>query len=240
MSDIFKPTETMSSREIAALTGKQHKNVIRDVEILNSNYIEISLLKIEPSEYKSERGKSYPQYLLTKMQCFDLITGYDVKLRIKVNRRWQELEQLAASPIDFNDSNTVLRLAQNWANEEERRKLAESKVAQLQPKADLMDRVLDTGKNIDVGQAAKILDLPFGRNTLFKKLKAKGIFFKDRNEPMQPYIDRGYFLMKEKQIERENHDSFVVIKTLVTQKGLEFVAKLFKSKNTNKQLTLIE
>ncbi len=43
--------KTMSSREIAELTGKQHKNVIRDVEILNKSYLELGLLKIEPSSY---------------------------------------------------------------------------------------------------------------------------------------------------------------------------------------------
>lgn len=92
----------------------------------------------------------------------------------------------------------------------------------------MMDRVLDTDQKIDVGQAAKILNLPFGRNTLFQKLREKGVFFINRNEPKQEYINRGYFELKEKFIERNNHDGFTVIKVLVTQKGLDFIAKLFE------------
>ncbi len=228
--------KTMSSREIAELTGKQHKNVIRDVEILNKSYLELGLLKIEPSSYINSQNRKMPEFKLTKMQTFDLMTGYDAKLRIRVNRRWEELEM---NQIDFTDPNTVLHLVQNWANEEKKRKEAEYKIKQLQPKADLMNRVLDTGKNIDIGQAAKILDLPFGRNTLFTKLREKGIFFKNRNEPKQEYVNRGYFLLKEKLIEPENHDSFTVIKILVSQIGLEFIGKIFKSKNSSKQLALL-
>ena len=105
---------------------------------------------------------------------------------------------------------------------------AEKKVAALTPKAELMDKVLDTDQKIDVGQSAKILGLPFGRNTLFQKLREKGIFFCNRNEPKQEYINRGYFELKEKFIERNSHDGFTVIKVLVTQKGLDFIARLFE------------
>lgn len=105
---------------------------------------------------------------------------------------------------------------------------AEKQVAILTPKAQLMDKVLDSGQKIDVGQAAKILELPFGRNTLFQKLRERGVFFMNRNEPKQEYINRGYFELKEKFVERNNHDGFTVIKVLVTQRGLDFIAKLFE------------
>ena len=89
------------------------------------------------------------------------------------------------------------------------------------------------------GQAAKILGLPFGRNTLFSKLREKGIFFQNRNEPKQYYIDRGYFELKEKWIDRNNHDSFMVVKVLVNQKGLSFLSNLFQIPQTSKQLAKI-
>lgn len=37
-------------------------------------------------------NQQHREYLLTRMQTFDLMTGYNVELRIKVNRRWEELE----------------------------------------------------------------------------------------------------------------------------------------------------
>lgn len=98
----------------------------------------------------------------------------------------------------------------------------------LRPKAELMEKVLDADERIDIGQSAKILNLPFGRNTLFQKLREMGVFFKNKNEPKQEYVRRGYFVLKEKWIDRNNHDGFMVLKVLVTQKGLEFLASLFK------------
>ena len=115
----------------------------------------------------------------------------------------------------------------------------DQQIAVFQPKAELMDRILDTGRNIDIGQAAKILNLPFGRNTMFEKLRNRGILFKNRNEPKQEYVNRGYFLLKEKFITRSEHPDFVVLKVLVTQKGLEFLGNAFKTTPVNKQLALI-
>lgn len=97
----------------------------------------------------------------------------------------------------------------------------------MQPKADFVDRAVDMGHLTDIGQAAKILKLPFGRNTLFKKLQEKGIFFKGRNEPKQEYIQRGYFELREKEIPRDNHPAFMVTKVLVTQRGLFWLSKTF-------------
>jgi len=116
----------------------------------------------------------------------------------------------------------------------------EKTINTLAPKAELMQRVLETGSMIDIGQAAKILGLPFGRNTLFSKLRKAGIFFKNRNEPKQEYIDRGYFKLKEAFIERTDHPGFAVIKVLVSQKGLEFIASTFKAIPVVKTLALIE
>ena len=116
---------------------------------------------------------------------------------------------------------------------------AHRKISMLAPKAELMDKVMDADQKIDIGQAAKILQLPFGRNTLFKKLKEKGVFFANRNEPKQEYIKRGYFELKEKWIDRDNHDGFMVVKVLVTQKGLDFIAKLFEVIKQPKQMAMV-
>lgn len=116
---------------------------------------------------------------------------------------------------------------------------AQKKISMLAPKAEFMDKVMDTDQKIDIGQAAKILQLPFGRNTLFKKLKEKGVFFANRNEPKQEYIKRGYFELKEKWIDRDNHDGFMVVKVLVTQKGLDFIAKLFEVIKQPKQMAMV-
>ena len=211
--------------------------MIRDIEKINIAYEKLTQLKIEPSKYKDSTGRTLKCYELSRMQTLDLMTGYNIELRIKVNRRWEELE---SNKIDFNNPDTIVRLAQNWKAEQEKRLKAEKKVKFLLPKAELMDRVLDADEKIDIGQAAKILELGYGRNIFFRKLKERGIFFKNRNEPKQNYIEKGYFLLKEKFIERSNHEGFVVLKVLVTQKGLAFLSKIFSRPVSQQKLAVFE
>lgn len=151
---------------------------------------------------------------------------------IECEKRYREQIQ---TKIDLSDPNHVLRITQEWANEYNLRIAAEQKIKVLEPKAELMDKVMDMGDMVDIGQAAKILKLPFGRNILFGKLRATGIFFKNRNEPMQEYVERSLFVVKQKLITKPTGD-FLVTKVLVSQKGLDFIDKLF---NKKKQLELL-
>lgn len=62
-----------------------------------------------------------------------------------------------------------------------------------QPLADFVKTALTSDTLVSISQAAKILKLPFGRNTIFRKLRESGIFFKSKNEPKQKYCDADYF-----------------------------------------------
>ena len=99
MNELINTIEqTMSSFEIAKLTGKQHKHVMRDIRDLNIGYENLHLPKIgqmfKITELPNGAKRKDPYFELTKMQTFDLLTGYNTELRIKVNRRWAELEAL--------------------------------------------------------------------------------------------------------------------------------------------------
>lgn len=129
--------------------------------------------------------------------------------------------------------------------EEEKERLAlenekqQKQIEKLQPKADFADKAFAMEGKCDIGQAAKILGLPFGRNTLFKKLRELGVFFANRNEPKQKYIDAGYFEMKEKPVPRENHPGFIVMVVLCMQKGLAYINHLFGGKPSDGKLARI-
>ena len=87
---------TMTSREIAELTGKEHFNVTRDIrEMLES--LEIDALSFEGS-YKDSTGRSLKCFNLPKHECMVLVTGYSIKLRSAVLLRWQELEDAQRAP----------------------------------------------------------------------------------------------------------------------------------------------
>lgn len=82
--------QTMSSVDIAELTGKQHKNVMRDIDKM---FEELGQLKSEPSSsYINSQNKSQPCYNLDKEMTLTLVSGYNVKLRHAIIKRWQELE----------------------------------------------------------------------------------------------------------------------------------------------------
>lgn len=123
------------------------------------------------------------------------------------------------------------RLKQLEAQAEQQQKIIEqkdTKITKLQPKADFADAAFKAEGKVDIGQAAKILGLPFGRNTLFKKLREMGIFFANRNEPKQKYIDAGYFEMTLlPPIHRDNHPDIICQKVLCNPKGLAFINFMF-------------
>jgi prophage antirepressor-like protein len=116
----------------------------------------------------------------------------------------------------------------------------DAKIAKLQPKADFADAAFITDDKVDIGMAAKILKLGFRRNTLFQKLRQVGVFFSNRNEPKQRFVNAGYFEMKEKFIERNSHPGFVVTKILVTQKGLAYINHLFGGNPSDGKIAAIE
>lgn len=91
-------TTTMSSLEIAELTGKAHHHVMRDIrEVLEAIGDRPSKFgyTIERPNPKGGRPIPSPCYRLPKDLVFTLVTGYSVQLRHKVVTRWMELEAAA-------------------------------------------------------------------------------------------------------------------------------------------------
>lgn len=95
-------TQTMGSREIAELCGKKHHHVCRDIEVLNRSLSKLGLCVINKSNYE-QGGRLYTEYHLTKEQTLDLVTGYNVEMRIKINRRWLALEQAVTNVAYHED-----------------------------------------------------------------------------------------------------------------------------------------
>ena len=91
--------QRMSSREIAELTEKRHDHVLRDIRKLIDEGA-IGAPNFGDSEYLSSQGKLMPEYLLDFDATMTLLTGYNAVLRARVIKRWRELEQKEALPIE--------------------------------------------------------------------------------------------------------------------------------------------
>ncbi|MBO9108727.1 Rha family transcriptional regulator [Agrobacterium sp. S2/73] len=127
---------TMSSREIAELTGKDHKNVIRDIREL------FTALKIEPSEfsatYRDVTGRGLPLFNLPKRECLVLVSGYSVALRAKIIDRWMELEAgVQVRPLTTTE--TLIQMLQLQAAVERRQEEQGRAIASLEDKVALVE-----------------------------------------------------------------------------------------------------
>jgi len=87
---------TMSSREIANLTGKRHNNVKRDIAAMLADLKE-DALSFEHI-YLDGLNREQVQYLLDREHTDCLLAGYSPALRMKVIRRWRELEGQSEAP----------------------------------------------------------------------------------------------------------------------------------------------
>ena len=92
----------MSSLEIAEVTGKEHKNVMRDIQTLLSQGVD--KLNFERISYKDSMNRVRDAYQLTYKGVLILASGYNPVLREKIINRWEELETGKAEPKFYQQS----------------------------------------------------------------------------------------------------------------------------------------
>lgn len=95
--------ETMSSLEIARLTGKEHSNVMRDIRVFLEAIGQEKMASEIEAIYTDAYGRDKPCYNLPKRECLGLAARYDVNLQMAIIDRWAELEakeQQALIPMD--------------------------------------------------------------------------------------------------------------------------------------------
>lgn len=91
---------TMSSVEIAELTGKLHKNVLADIRAMLAE-LELSSAEFS-AQYRDSTGRSLPCFNLDREMTDTLLTGYSAKMRLAVIKRWRELEVQVAQPRELS------------------------------------------------------------------------------------------------------------------------------------------
>lgn len=225
MTDLITSnTATMSSLEIAELTGKQHKDVMADIRNM-CQQLEIQSAQFS-ADYKDARGRIQPCFNLDRYHTEILVTGYDIKRRAAVIKRWYDLEtqQAPAIPKTYAEA---LQLAADQAKQIEAQ---EKQLALATPKAEFYDAVTQSDDAISMDEVAKVLNLPgLGRNKLFKLLREKGVLQTGgvkHNQPYQRHVDAGRFRLVETSWVADNGDVRVNLKTVVLQKGLDYIRKI--------------
>ena len=111
---------SMSSLEIAELTGKRHDHVMRDIRtMLVELHGEGGVLSFEETHTNPQNGRTYPCFNLPKRETLILVSGYSVEMRAKIIDRWQELENQVRLPALTDHSQVLVEINTRLAKIEE-------------------------------------------------------------------------------------------------------------------------
>ncbi|SNY42212.1 Phage regulatory protein Rha (Phage_pRha) [Pseudomonas sp. LAMO17WK12:I6] len=217
---------TMSSREIADLTGKRHPDVKRDIQAMAKDLLEdvSSFAHI----YLDGMNRQQTEYLLDREHTDCLLTGYSVAMRMAVIKRWRELEEGAGKVIatlpNFADP---VAAARAWADQVEQKQVAEQARLQLAiqveaqaTKIHSMENLFKEGmtpsqfckglNGVNVMQVGKFLE---GRNWLYNESKS-GLRFR-----VASYARDKYMTEHQHEVTPHGREPFVSFTPVLLKKG---------------------
>lgn len=232
MNDIIQSSTAMrmSTREIADLTRKRHSNVMRTAESLDESGV-ITLSQIERVENPGPGPTWINHYTLDKRDSLVLVARLSPEFTAAVVDRWQELEskQPQSSFVIPTTLSGALQLAADQAKKIEDQ---EKQLSLAAPKVDFYNAVTKSEDAISIAEVAKTLNVKgLGQNKMFKLLREKGVLQTGgakHNQPYQKHVDAGHFRLVETSWVAGNGDVRINMKTVVLQKGLDYIRKLIE------------
>ncbi|MFI8479659.1 phage antirepressor KilAC domain-containing protein [Pseudomonas sp. NPDC078700] len=144
---------TMSSREIADICEKLHRNVVRDIQRMIKE-LKLDVLSFEHI-YQDSQNRSQTEYLLPRDLTETLLTGYSIPLRHRVVTRLRELESVSQPRSMIPQTlPEALRLAADMAEQNSHLRLV---VDEQQPKVEALERIAVACGSMCLTDAAKQL-----------------------------------------------------------------------------------
>jgi len=242
--------QTMSSLEIARLTGKDHAHVMRDIRNMEPAWEKISQSKFGLASYKDAQGKERPCYELTKTECLYVATKYNDEARAKLVIRWEELERKSREGMialpNFTDP---AEAAMAWAKEYREKKVLAIENQSLQKEIVRLEQdnsnlaaevqVLSDDKNyLDLIMRSRSLmtvtqiaqDYGMSAKAMNQILANMGIQYKNNGQWIlySKYKDGGYVSSRSIDITRSNGMPDTVMQTEWTQAGRRFLYEELK------------
>ncbi|HFP2049664.1 TPA: phage antirepressor KilAC domain-containing protein [Escherichia coli] len=214
----------MTSIEIAELVGSRPDNVKISIERLaKSGVIQLPALQVFEKINNLGLQRSVEAYVFEgeqgKRDSIIVVAQLSPKFTARLVDRWRELEESAVNiPKTLPDA---LRLA---ADPAEQKMQLENQLAIAAPKVEFADRVGEAC-GILIGNFAKVVGI--GPNKLFAWMRDHKILIASgsrRNVPMQEYMDRGYFTVKETAV-NTNHGIQISFTTKITGRGQQWLTR---------------
>lgn len=127
MTNLTQFKKTMSSLEIAELTGKRHDNVMNDIRKM------ISELQLDAPSFSGTQNygnnNTREVFNLPKRETLILVSGYSVELRAKIIDRWEELESQVKPKTQIE---IILAQAQALVDIERKQVEQDSRITELE------------------------------------------------------------------------------------------------------------
>ena len=166
-------------------------------------------------------------YLLAMKGKNEIAKNFQLKVANKILPAIRKTGMYATDEL-LNNPDLAIRAFTKLKEEMIRRQELEKKIEEQQPKVEFYNDVTGSDTTAEIGTVAKVLNFKsVGRNTLFDILRRRGILQRD-NMPFQTYVDRGYFRVVESKWNAPNGDVKVNYKTVVYQKGIEYISKILR------------
>ena len=140
---------------------------------------------------------------------------------IDLEKAWNTPEQIMARALTIAQQTIERR---NFVI-----KMLEKDTERMRPKEEFYDAVAGSKTAIEMAAVAKVLNFNgIGRNKLFEILRDERILQSD-NIPYQKYIDNGWFRTIEQKYSKDG-ETYINIKTLVYQKGVDGIRKILEKR----------
>jgi Rha family phage regulatory protein len=233
MEDIVRK-ETMTSLEIAEVTGKRHDSVLRDIRNLLSQGVDAH--NFVETSYTDKANRQQKCFTLTKKGCLILASGYDALLREKIINRWEELEnQVRKSEIVMPNFSNPAGAARAWADQYERNLALEANNKELKeenqtlaPKGEYFDDLVARNLLTNFTKVAHQLNIK--RKTFIEWLIRDKFIYRDQKNKLVPYAKYAhtYFHINDT---KGKYSKWAGSQTLITPEGKEAFRLLYERRD---------
>lgn len=242
MTDLIKITErndqqVVSARELYFGLGYRVSDYARwakanisnsDFFLENEDWVSISIdaERTESTTYNPKPTQDYALSInMAKKLAMMAKTEIGNKYRDYFIACEKKLKEQANNQLPQTFAQALALAAEQALRIEEQQKAIEV----MKPKEEFFDAVAGSKDAISMNEVAKVLDIKgMGRNKMFEFLREKKVLM-NNNTPYQKYVDCGYFRIVEQKYMKDN-EQCISIKTLVYQKGIDFIRRLVLKK----------
>ena len=252
LSIIIVDDERMTSLQIAEITGKAHKDVMRAIRNMEPAWENVCGRKfaLTSREVNQPNGgtRETSCFSLNKEECLYIATKFNDEARAKLIKRWKELEEQHQKPSV--PQNYLEALKSLVKAEEEKQQLAlenkqkdetiitiskanvelGNKITEMLPKVSYYDRILQSNATMTITQIAQ--DYGMSAIAMNKELESMRIQHKERCQWIlyAQFLKGGYVHSRAVDIIRKDGRHDVKYNTEWTTKGRLFLYEALKGK----------